>query len=136
MSAAKKKKKKKWGWLITLIIILAACQYISAHVSGWIITSGKYDLMDIGGLMDYFATNPLDFTSVNLGAYAIIYGAGFAMYFHILFSRQPPKAEMKGIEHGSNALMTHEEIMEFSQERTTPDFPYSRDVTVPGCYKK
>ena len=132
--AAPEKKKKKWKLMLTLTIII--CQYVAAHISGWINAMGTFDLMAFDQLFDYFTLHPLDVKSFNPLAYMLIYAGGFAVFFHMLFSRQPPKAEMKGVEHGSNRFMTAEEIVQFSADRSTPNFPYSRDVREPGVYPK
>ena len=129
-------KKEKKPWPVMLLITVVLSQYVSAHISGWIIEVGDFDLSKVDALFDYFILNPFDFRSFNPLVYLMVYGAGFAAYFHILFSRQPPRAEMKGQEHGSNDFMTDDEKLQFSAERSTPDFPYDRNVNNPGEYAK
>lgn len=128
------KKKPGKTWLILLIVILLTSQYLAAHMSGWLATEGEWDILKLDGFFTYIAQHPFDVISFNIFAYAVIYGAGFALYFYIIFSRKPPKAEMKGVEHGSNDFMSAEEMVQYSKTRMTPDFPYSEDVTVPGKY--
>lgn len=77
-------------------------------------------------LMEHLRTAPLDFFHMN---YYVLYFAVciFALIFFVAFSkRELPKAEMKGIEHGSNNFQTVEERNMFLTNNTTPI--YSLDL--------
>ncbi len=69
---------------------------------------------------------PLDFFYIN---YYVLYFAVciYALVFFMALSkRELPKAEMKGIEHGSNDFQTEEERNDFLEKNTTPI--YSLDL--------
>lgn len=129
------KKKKKFPWIFFVVIMLC-CQYIAAHVSGWFLEVGEWDIMKLDSLYDYFVEHPFDVTSFHVVCYLCVYVAGFALFFHSIFKLKPQTAEMKGMEHGSNSFMTPAEIREYVNQRMTPDFPYQRDCTKEAVYPK
>lgn len=128
-----KPKKKKFPW-VWFILLLLACQYLAAHISGWLLTVGEWDIAKLDSLAEYFTARPLDVMSFHPFAYLFVYAAGLAFFCSQYFKREPPKAEMKGEEHGSNDFMSHEEIEDYVKRRITPDFPYSLDCRVPAEY--
>ena len=77
-----------------------------------------------------FIQNKLICSSLVLLLY--VYLCGFAVciyalvFFMALSKRELPKAEMKGIEHGSNDFQTEEERNDFLEKNTTPI--YSLDL--------
>lgn len=117
-------KKKKGKKLPLLIVLLAIAQYFSAHISGWLLVEGEWSITEMDGLIEYIKTNPFDLSSFNLLVYLLIYGLCLCIYFRIIFQRQPPRAEMKGMEHGSNDFMDWNEKNDFCKTRITPDFIY------------
>lgn len=77
-------------------------------------------------LMEHLRAAPFDFFHVN---YYVLYFAVciFALIFFAAFSkRELPRAEMKGIEHGSNGFQSIEERNSFLENNTTPI--YSLDL--------
>lgn len=127
--------KKKFPWML-FILILLACQYVAAHVSGWLNEVGVWDIMQLGSLPDYFKSHPFDVVSFQIMPYLMVYGTGMAAFCHHIFHREPPKAEMKGEEHGSNDFMTSAEMATYVATRISPDFAYSEDCTIPAAYPK
>lgn len=128
-------KKKKSKHIPLLIMLLVLAQYTAAHVSGWLIEVGEWDIVQINGLFGYFTSHPFDITSFHLMAYVLVYGICACIYFRTLFKQEAPRAEMKGIEHGSNDFMNWDEKKEFLEKRVTPDYPYPTSETC-DCRKR
>lgn len=73
-------------------------------------------------LLEHIQAKPLDIFHVN---YYVVYFAVciYALIFFMALSkRELPKAEMKGVEHGSNDFQTDAERIAFLAKNTTPVF--------------
>ncbi len=127
MSGVKKRKgnsdiREK---LIVFAIMAGITVFFCGHLSAVIKKGAGLDNWSIM-LMEHLRTAPLDFFHMN---YYVLYFAVciFALIFFVAFSkRELPKAEMKGIEHGSNDFQTVEERNMFLTNNTTPI--YSLDL--------
>ncbi len=73
-------------------------------------------------ILEYIKTAPMDFLHVN--GYVVYFAVCFyTLIFFMTFSkRELPKAEMKGVEHGSNDFQTEEERIQFLANNTSPVF--------------
>lgn len=127
MSGIKKRKdnsdvREKW----TVFAVMAgAMVFFCGHLSAVIKKGADLDNWSMM-LMEHLRTAPFDFFYVN---YYVLYFAVciFALIVFIALSkRELPKAEMKGIEHGSNDFQTMEERNNFLAGNTTPI--YSLDL--------
>ena len=127
MSGVKKRKgnsdiREK---LIVFAVMAGITIFFCGHLSAVIKKGAGLDNWSIM-LMEHLRTAPLDFFHMN---YYVLYFAVciFALIFFVAFSkRELPKAEMKGIEHGSNDFQTVEERNMFLTNNTTPI--YSLDL--------
>ena len=127
MSGVKKRKgnsdiREK---LIVFAVMAGITVFFCGHLSAVIKKGAGLDNWSIM-LMEHLQTAPLDFLHMN---YYVLYFAVciFALIFFVAFSkRELPKAEMKGIEHGSNDFQTVEERNMFLTNNTTPI--YSLDL--------
>lgn len=127
MSGVKKRKgnsdiREK---LIVFAVMAGITVFFCGHLSAVIKKGAGLDNWSIM-LMEHLRTAPLDFFHMN---YYVLYFAVciFALIFFVAFSkRELPKAEMKGIEHGSNDFQTEEERNDFLEKNTTPI--YSLDL--------
>ena len=127
MSGVKKRKgnsdiREK---LIVFAVMAGITVFFCGHLSAVIKKGAGLDNWSIM-LMEHLQTAPLDFLHMN---YYVLYFAVciFALIFFVAFSkRELPKAEMKGIEHGSNDFQTLEERNMFLTNNTTPI--YSLDL--------
>jgi hypothetical protein len=127
MSGVKKRKgnsdiREK---LIVFAVMAGITVFFCGHLSAVIKKGAGLDNWSIM-LMEHLRTAPLDFFHMN---YYVLYFAVciFALIFFVAFSkRELPKAEMKGIEHGSNDFQTVEERNMFLTNNTTPI--YSLDL--------
>ncbi len=127
MSGVKKRKgnsdiREK---LIVFAVMAGITVFFFGHLSAVIKKGAGLDNWSIM-LMEHLQTAPLDFLHMN---YYVLYFAVciFALIFFVVCSkRELPKAEMKGIEHGSNDFQTLEERNMFLTNNTTPI--YSLDL--------
>lgn len=77
-------------------------------------------------LLEHIQTEPLDIFHVNYYVLYFVVCIYTLVFFIVLSKRELPKAEMKGIEHGSNDFQTDAERNEFLTHNTTP--VYSLDL--------
>lgn len=127
MSGVKKRKGNSdlGEKLIVFAVMAGITVFFCGHLSAVIKKGAGLDNWSIM-LMEHLQTAPLDFFHMN---YYVLYFAVciFALIFFVAFSkRELPKAEMKGIEHGSNDFQTVEERNMFLTNNTTPI--YSLDL--------
>lgn len=119
--------------LLLIAAILIGCQYLAAHLAGWANSTEGANLLQLKlsaleVLPDYFIKHPFDVTSFEPMYYMLIYILGALIYSSVAFYVKPPRAEMKGEEHGSNDFMTKLEIKQFRESRILPNFDYCEDV--------
>ena len=118
-------RKKKTGKsdirekLIAFAVVAGMSVFFCGHLSAVIEKGAGLDNWSTM-LMEHLQTAPFDFFHVN---YYVLYFAIciFALIVFVTFSKQElPRAEMKGIEHGSNDFQTIEERNSFLTNNTTP----------------
>lgn len=127
MSEIKKRKDNSdvWEKWTVFAVMAGAMVFFCGHLSAVIKKGADLDNWSMM-LMEHLRTAPFDFFYVN---YYVLYFAVciFALIVFIALSkRELPKAEMKGIEHGSNDFQTIEERNDFLAGNTTPI--YSLDL--------
>lgn len=127
MSEIKKKKDHSdvWEKWTVFAVMAGAMVFFCGHLSTVIKKGADLDNWSMM-LREHLRTAPFDFFYVN---YYVLYFAVciFALIaFIVLSKRELPKAEMKGIEHGSNDFQTIEERNDFLEGNTTPI--YSLDL--------
>ncbi len=121
MSGIKKRKdnsdvREKW----TAFAVMAGVMvFFCGHLSAVIKKGADLDNWSMM-LMEHLRTAPFDFFYVNhyVSYFAVCIFA--LIVFIALSKRELPKAEMKGIEHGSNDFQTMEERNDFLADNTTP----------------
>ncbi len=127
MSGIKKRNSKSdiREKLIAFAVVAGMSVFFCGHLSAVIEKGVDLDNWSTM-LMEHLQTALFDFFHVN---YYVLYFAIciFALIFFVTFSkRELPRAEMKGIEHGSNDFQTMEERNDFLANNTTPI--YSLDL--------
>ena len=111
--------------LIAFAVMAGITVFFCGHLSAVIEKGADLDNWSTM-LMEHLRVEPFDFFHVN---YYVLYFAVciFALIFFMAFSkRELPRAEMKGIEHGSNDFQSIEERNSFLENNTTPI--YSLDL--------
>ena len=127
MSGIKKRNSKSdiREKLIAFAVVAGMSVFFCGHLSAVIEKGVDLDNWSTM-LMEHLQTALFDFFHVN---YYVLYFAIciFALIVFVTFSKQElPRAEMKGIEHGSNDFQTMEERNDFLANNTTPI--YSLDL--------
>ena len=127
MSEVKKRNGKSdiGEKLIAFAVMAGITVFLCGHLSAVIEKGAGLDNWS-AMLMEHLQAAPFDFFHVN---YYVLYFAVciFALIFFVAFSkRELPRAEMKGIEHGSNDFQRIEERNSFLENNTTPI--YSLDL--------
>lgn len=127
MSGMKKRKdnsdvREKWT---VFAVVAGAMVFFCGHLSAVIKKGADLDNWSMM-LMEHLRTAPFDFFYVN--DYVLYFAVCiFTLIAFIALSKMElPKAEMKGIEHGSNDFQTMEERNDFLADNTTPI--YSLDL--------
>lgn len=113
------------GKLIIFVVIAFMTVFFCGHLAAVIEAGAGLDNWS-ELLRNHVLHVPLDFFYIN---YYVLYFAVciYALVFFMALSkRELPKAEMKGIEHGSNDFQTVEERNMFLTNNTTPI--YSLDL--------
>lgn len=123
-------KKKKFdmvafvAWSVVGVLYL----FILGHISALVGEMGY-----IGALMEFWnhiMSKPFDVFHYDQTIYAV----GWLLFASVLLINitkpKKPKAEMKGIEHGSSRFQTEEDIKIFLKKFSTPILPYEPPVVV------
>lgn len=118
-------KTSKTETFITGILIVLLIIFVTGHIAA-LINNGA-DLSNFSDeLLLHIKEKPFDLQwhTVTFLASAMITSMCYLMMF---VKTDIPKAEMKGIEHGSNDFQTNEELRQFLISYTTPI--YSHDLS-------
>ncbi len=129
MAASKRKGRKKkegtigklTGLAMAALFIIFFCGHLSAIIE---VGAGMDTWSEL--LLEHIKIAPMDFFHVN-GYVAYFIVCIYTLIFVMSFSKTKlPKAEMKGMEHGSNDFQTEEERIQFLADNTSPI--YSLDL--------
>lgn len=120
-SQSGKKQGSFAGKLIGLAALALVTIFFCGHLSAVIYAGagiGTWSEM----ILKHIKTAPMDFLHIN--GYVVYFAVCiYALIFFMTFSkRELPKAEMKGVEHGSNDFQTEEERIQFLVANTSPVF--------------
>lgn len=121
MAALKSMKKTDSDITVKIISIIVAALpviYLSGHIS-CVITAAGISSDTPALLLQHIKIKPFDFFHFNPVVFAYAVGIIIIGAVGILTKTTVPKAQMKGMEKGSNDFMTEEEITEFLKTNTT-----------------
>ena len=121
----RKTKSDIWGKVIGLAVVGLLMFFVCGHLSAVIQQEAEVRVWS-AMLLEHIQTRPFDFFHKN--GYVVYFAVCiYTLIWFITFSkRELPKAEMKGIEHGSNDFQTEDERMQFLADHTSP--VYSLDL--------
>ena len=121
----KDKKDRKKETLVSFLIIMLITVFFCGHLSA-VIEQGAG--MNNWSKMLWTHIKNAPFTFFSMNRYVIYFAVCIdsLIFFLLLSKRELPKAEMKGIEHGSNDFQTEEERNYFLANNTSPI--YSLDL--------
>lgn len=106
--------------VVSMLLLLAGALYTAGHYVA--VTAGEEPVSDItSAVINHITTTPMDFMHYNASIFAMVFlGWLLCAIFYCLPAQKPPKAEMKGEEHGSNDFQNLEERRAFIAKCTTP----------------
>lgn len=125
MAKQKKKTAREQSEFITkittIVIGTLILLFLMGHLSMVLNQAGEgLGFMEAVSLVpEHIKTEPLGFLAVN--PYVAYFGGlGYLLFFVISLSKQTmPKADMKGIEHGSSDFQSSDDRIDFLSENTT-----------------
>lgn len=121
MAALKSMKKTDSDITVKIISIIAVtlpAVYLSGHLS-YVIEKTGISTDTPALLLTHIKIHPFDFFHLHPVVFAYAAGIIIIGAVGILTKTTVPKAQMKGMEKGSNDFMTKEEITEFLNSNTT-----------------
>lgn len=105
------------GWLVSAGIL----EFIICHVCASVSVCGSYYIAIAEfGFLEHMRVAPFDLFYFDTYVYLIGWLLFFIVFFMNLSKPELPKAEMKGVEHGSSHFMNDIEKKEFLKNCTTP----------------
>lgn len=112
------KNKDTIAKIISIFLAGCCCFFFAAHISQAVNNCGKYqNILEVLG--DHLKNAPFDLKHFHPVVYLYAAGIWAVGSITILCMRMTPKADMKGIEKGSNNFMTEKELKEFLKNNTT-----------------
>lgn len=112
------KNKDSIAKLVSIILAGCCCFYFAAHISYAAENCSSFqDGLCILG--NHLKESPFDLIHFHPVVYLYAAGIWIVGSITILCMRITPKADMKGMEKGSNDFMTEKELKEFLKNNTT-----------------
>ena len=104
--------------IISIIAVALPAVYLSGHLS-YVIEKAGISTDTPALLLTHIKIHPFDFFHFHPVVFAYAAGIIIIGAMGIFTKTTVPKAQMKGMEKGSNDFMTEEEITEFLKANTT-----------------
>lgn len=112
--------KSKKGAFVGWLVFAAFLEFIICHMCASAIQSGYFMAIFEFGFLEHIRMAPFDLFYFDANIYLFSWLIFFVLLFMGLSKIEPPKAELKGVEHGSSHFMSREERKEFLKTCVTP----------------